>query len=302
MASILVVDDSLLVRRMIEKLLRDAGFQVSLATSAESAFELAIREPPSAVVSDLRMSGLSGIHLCRLLRAEPATHTIPVVLLTASLDRRSQFWAQSAGAQVYLAKTDLSKLASVLQQMLLTPLRLPSSPLLEPLSGGPLQRLTQILDGALFSSVIAEKIRLLARYEVAAEFFAAFASLASEILSFHWIALLREDQKGFFVSGTAVTNTMRAEIRSILSSANIQRPPGREQQGGGGDRREILFQEIFLDSRLLARVALAPRHRGIPLEENTFLDVVTRELPLVLRTLELAEEIRKIQGNTTISP
>ena len=62
-----------------------------------------------------------GLQLCRLLRAEPATAHVPVVLLTASDDRRSRFWARHAGATAYVTKTEIDRLTDVLGDLTSSP-------------------------------------------------------------------------------------------------------------------------------------------------------------------------------------
>jgi two-component system cell cycle response regulator len=301
MASVLVVDDSLLVRRTIEKLLVGQGYEVRLAASPEQALEQAFREPPSVVLTDLRMPGISGVQLCRLLRAEASTASVPVVLLTASADRRSRFWAQSAGAQGYVSKTELPELVQVLARVVGAPVPPTSLALMEPLTGGVHQRLAQLLDGALFASVIAGEIRSLARHDEASELFRAFSGLASGVLSYRWLALSREGEGGLFLHGPADSEALRAEVRGALPASKAVPQVFCDDLPGEGLRGEVLLRELKLGSRLLGRLALAPRHRGLPLEENTFLDIAARELPLVLRTLGLVEDARRLAATDALT-
>src|SRR5258708_1084060 len=68
---ILLVDDSNSARHIIAAKLREHGYEVTDAPEATSAAELALTKPPHAVVTDLWMPGISGLQLCRLLRADP---------------------------------------------------------------------------------------------------------------------------------------------------------------------------------------------------------------------------------------
>src|SRR5437588_8735437 len=108
------------------------------------------------------MPGMSGVQLCRFLHNEPTTANVPVVLLTAAGDRRSRFWARSAGAVAYVSKTEVDALLDVLPAVLKAGSTSP------PMSGavtsrGMVQeRLSQLLDRALFDSVIAGEVRALA--------------------------------------------------------------------------------------------------------------------------------------------
>jgi CheY-like chemotaxis protein len=78
---ILVVDDEPGVRLMLSANLELEGFQVVKADSGESALEVAARENPDVVLTDIRMPGISGVELFRQLRVRGMK--MPVVLMTA---------------------------------------------------------------------------------------------------------------------------------------------------------------------------------------------------------------------------
>ena len=98
MPHVILVDDSGAVRGVLASRLRERGYDVEEAADGVAGAELALEHPPDVVVTDLWMPGLSGVQLCRLLRSEPRTQGVPVILVTGESDRRSRFWARSAGA------------------------------------------------------------------------------------------------------------------------------------------------------------------------------------------------------------
>jgi DNA-binding response OmpR family regulator len=59
--------------------LRMQGYVVTVARDCAAGAHLALSDPPAIVVADLWMSGISGIQLCRLLKSEPATESVPVI-------------------------------------------------------------------------------------------------------------------------------------------------------------------------------------------------------------------------------
>jgi CheY-like chemotaxis protein len=82
---VLVIDDSPLIREAAAIALeRVAGFEVLAFESAELGIEAAQRACPDAILLDLVMPGLDGASAARQLAADPATRTIPVVLMTAA--------------------------------------------------------------------------------------------------------------------------------------------------------------------------------------------------------------------------
>jgi two-component system response regulator AtoC len=110
---VLVVDDDSDVRTSLAELLSEEGAEVSVATSAEEALSLLSSVRPDLVLSDVRMAGLSGLDLLRLVRERaPSTD---VVLMTAYEDMPTVVAAMRHGASEFLTKPlDLHELRAVL--------------------------------------------------------------------------------------------------------------------------------------------------------------------------------------------
>ncbi len=100
---ILVVDDSLVERLLVEGLLaRDPSYQVDLAESGQEALEKIAASPPDLVLTDLVMPHLDGVELVRRVRR--SYPTIPVILMTAYGDESTAVEALEAGAASYVPK------------------------------------------------------------------------------------------------------------------------------------------------------------------------------------------------------
>jgi CheY-like chemotaxis protein len=82
--SIVVVDDEPLVRQLLVRKLQLHGFDVREACDGDEALELVHRDQPDIVLTDLNMPHCDGERLCQMLKAEPATSPISVVLMTAA--------------------------------------------------------------------------------------------------------------------------------------------------------------------------------------------------------------------------
>lgn len=104
---VLVVEDSEVTRAILARVLRQAGFEVLEARDGVEAALIALREVPSVVVTDLEMPILDGFPLLRLLKSEPSTAHIPVLILTSHGEAASRFWSLHTGADDYLTKDDL---------------------------------------------------------------------------------------------------------------------------------------------------------------------------------------------------
>ncbi len=104
MARILVAEDDRVVRTLIRMSLDSGGAEILEAEDGEEALALARRELPDLVLLDWLMPGLSGVEVCRVLRGDPATAAIKVVILTARTDRRDREAGFEAGADDYITK------------------------------------------------------------------------------------------------------------------------------------------------------------------------------------------------------
>jgi CheY-like chemotaxis protein len=101
---VLVIEDSSDVRLLLELELTARGYAVVLAESAERGLELAARERPAVVVSDLGLPGVDGIELVRRLRADPRLVSIPAIALSGFSDAVQIDRALAAGYDVALIK------------------------------------------------------------------------------------------------------------------------------------------------------------------------------------------------------
>lgn len=81
--TVLVVDDSPLNRKLIRTILDLRKIEVIEAGDAEQAFELIREQRPHLVLMDLKLPGLNGLEATRILKSDPDTTDIPVVILSA---------------------------------------------------------------------------------------------------------------------------------------------------------------------------------------------------------------------------
>jgi CheY-like chemotaxis protein len=102
---ILIVEDQDSIRRMIEALVQARGYGVTAVASGAKAIDVATTDPPDLVLLDLMMPGqYDGFDVCRRLRQEPATKSIPIVIITAMDDPDVRARATQAGATAFYTK------------------------------------------------------------------------------------------------------------------------------------------------------------------------------------------------------
>jgi signal transduction histidine kinase len=100
---VLVVDDTAEVRAAVTELLED-HYVVLQAQDGGEGYEVARREQPDLIISDLMMPKVDGYEFCRLAKEDPQTAQIPFVMLTAKADRSMKVAGLDHGADEYLAK------------------------------------------------------------------------------------------------------------------------------------------------------------------------------------------------------
>ncbi|HMR62474.1 MAG TPA: EAL domain-containing protein [Anaerolineae bacterium] len=101
---ILVVDDKPINLELLSAYLGRMGFTVLVAESGERALESAQEDQPDIILLDVMMPTIDGYEICRRLKANPATHDIPVIFLTALADLNSKMKGFEAGAVDYITK------------------------------------------------------------------------------------------------------------------------------------------------------------------------------------------------------
>jgi two-component system phosphate regulon response regulator PhoB len=104
MAAILIVEDEADLQQVLAYNLRQAGHEVLTAASGEAALALVRQRPPDLIVLDLMLPGMTGIEVCRLVKSDPLTRHVAVLILTArgaEIDRVVGF---ELGADDYVVK------------------------------------------------------------------------------------------------------------------------------------------------------------------------------------------------------
>lgn len=103
-ARILVVDDILANRRLMQAKLEAKYYSVLLAENGKSALEMAEAEQPEIILLDVMMPGMDGYEVCKRLKSNTATSHIPVVMLTALNETSDRVRGLAAGADDFLTK------------------------------------------------------------------------------------------------------------------------------------------------------------------------------------------------------
>jgi len=101
---ILVVEDEPDIAEVLQFSLDRAGFAVDVERRGDAALEAIRRQPPDLIVLDLMLPGLDGLEVTRLLKRDPATARLPLVMLTAKGEEVDRIVGLELGADDYIPK------------------------------------------------------------------------------------------------------------------------------------------------------------------------------------------------------
>jgi DNA-binding response OmpR family regulator len=101
---ILVAEDDRDIADLIAHYLHKAGWQAHVVGSGGEALAYAREQPVDLAILDLMMPGLSGLEVCRALRAEPSTAELPIIMVTARGEETDRITGLEIGADDYMAK------------------------------------------------------------------------------------------------------------------------------------------------------------------------------------------------------
>ncbi|MFM7602570.1 MAG: response regulator transcription factor [Pseudanabaena sp.] len=104
MSTVLVVEDSVTQREMIEDLLKGSGLTVKTAGDGVEALEQIQGSCPDIVVMDIVMPRMNGYELCRRIKTDPKTERVPVVMCSSKDEEFDRYWGMKQGADAYIAK------------------------------------------------------------------------------------------------------------------------------------------------------------------------------------------------------
>lgn len=181
---ILIADDSPTIVGVVQFLLHSQGYEVITASDGIEAILKVYQTRPDLVLLDIEMPKMNGYQVCRLLKSDEMTKTIPIIILTSRDQKRDRFWGLLTGADEFMTKNFESEdeLFTTIQNVLERQVPSSTTPQAEqlqehlrysPLAQQPvtnaqitetsvLERVNHILDRQLFQATIVNELSYLA--------------------------------------------------------------------------------------------------------------------------------------------
>ncbi|MEO6952084.1 MAG: GGDEF domain-containing response regulator [Polyangia bacterium] len=291
---IVLIDTAATATDLAERL-RMQGYTVTLARHPSEGARLALSDPPSAVVADLWMPSISGVQLCRLLKAEPATSMVPVILRGPDAPR-NHFWSERAGASDYVAQGRMGDLVRTLDRVIAA--APPSDGFFTTFSDEDdiRERIAARLDAALFESVLAAEVRALGTCGEFNRLFDLFSQFAARVTSYRWLAVstVQPVRFGLHTNPNARDRAEREAagalgIETSCVSVVVQDEDAFDDEVGPA----AIIMPIELGGMQLGKLALAPR---APVDAQTveLVRIIARELAGPIRMATLVEESQRL--------
>lgn len=103
-AKILIVEDERDIAELLRYHLQEAGFETDYVRNGADALHRSVENPPDLIILDLMLPEVDGMIVCRLLKNDPRTKNIPVVMVTAKTEEKDRVAGLELGADDYITK------------------------------------------------------------------------------------------------------------------------------------------------------------------------------------------------------
>ena len=166
---VLIIDDSITQLSSLKIFFKRAGFDVETAQNGVEGFVKVYKTTPDLIISDVLMPHLGGFQLCRLLKSNPETKQIPIIVLTVLDKKLDKFWASQSGADRFIQKdSDFKNIIQIAEEICEEhPVSQRYKDTLKTFEfdeEGIIPQINKILDDALMKSTITNKFRDLTDY------------------------------------------------------------------------------------------------------------------------------------------
>ena len=116
---VLIIEDNEKNMKLVRDVLQVKGYETMEAGTAEDGLAMAAERTPDLVLMDIQLPGMNGIEALGKLRADPATASIPVIAVTASVMQQDRKHITEAGFDAYLGKPlDLKEFLATVKEIL----------------------------------------------------------------------------------------------------------------------------------------------------------------------------------------
>jgi two-component system cell cycle response regulator len=248
---------------------------------------------------------ISGLQLCRLLRSEPATANVAVILCGDIDDPQNRYWADRAGADAYVPKHRTGDLVRALGRTI-KPAKEDDGFFFQ-LGGGKVDirdRIARHIDAALFESIIAAEVRSLAASGTFERMFDLLAQFMSQMSRYRWLAVSTEKSGQLALHHHSRTAALAEEEARTALGLSVGSAVSRveDEDALDGDRAAppVVRDILFGDSHV-GRIALSPLTPSDVGAAEKLVALVARELGGPLRMTSLMDESQRLASTDALT-
>lgn len=318
---ILVVDDSSLVSAVISKFLNDHGYETLTASNGIEAIEETFKELPDLILLDVMMPRMNGYQTCRLLKSDPETCAIPIIMLTVKDQASDKYWGIQTGADAYLSKdvvqtSLLGVMAGLINRRPQVP---PARSIIRQHSFinalDIVAKVNDLLDKKLFEATVLNEMSSLVERGIKEfeEIVNIVTGTLAKILDFNVAAIVameEYDVECFFKINHPVSkqylNNVQEHTKRYLRTQDIEATqfsvittfdPGRVNETENPKEQKIVFFEVPIKhgDKLGGLVILAHNaSEEIDAKEEDFFKVVIKQAFIIIENSWLYGKVRKL--------
>ena len=289
-----MVDPDERQRDVLADRLRAQGFEVDAFGDPSDAANWALSNPPHALITDVWMNGVSGVQLCRLLRSEPSTSHVPIILRAEGSAPKARFWAEQAGAWAYVPRGRIGDLVRALDraiddtyedesfftQLAQTDIR---------------DRIARQLDLALFESVISSSVRALSTCESFDRLFDRFSQFVCRVTTYQWLAVHTNQPRRFAMHcHPQLRDKALRAARTCFALPETFLPVLVEDEDAvaSSATQESIVHEIQFGSTIIGELAIQPLEDDGDL--RAMMGLIANEIAGPIKIVSLVEESRRL--------
>jgi diguanylate cyclase (GGDEF)-like protein len=295
-SSIILIDPEDDTRDVLIERLRMQGYKAMGYAGPVEGANAALSSPPSVVIADLWMKGISGVQLTRLLRAEAATERVPVILRGPD-NPRNRFWAERAGAAAYVVKGRMGDLVRAIARSIV-PIKEEEDGFftqLQDAESAIRDRIAAYLDAALFESVLSAEVRALSLCGAFDRLFDLLTQFVSQVMSYRWLALAVKNP--FHLGLHCHPGTRKECEQEVFQTMGITNETiilHIEDEDASPEARSQppILRSIFFGDAILAHLAVSQKGAGDE-QDSRIVDILAHELGGPLRMALLVEETQR---------
>lgn len=248
---VLVAEDSPTIRAILQYALEEAGYGVITAVDGIEAVEKTYREEPDIIVLDIMMPRMNGYQACRLLKDDPQTAGIPIIMMTTKAEESSRFWGLKTGANDYITKPfEPQELMERLQKIIEEtpfPLQVEKSKKEKIIDSTQIiSRVNNLLDQELFRSTLINEVgKLASQIQNYPQVIKSILELCSKVVNYQVAGILivvEEEEKLTVYLQKSLSKKLLSEFEGKI--IHLGRTGENQKLSPSSIKREIIGKEL----------------------------------------------------------